>query len=363
MQNKNVKIAIVAYNLEIGGLSTVVKSLFYLLNEVKNIDVELLFLDNSSIISFTNKYVNFNSSSKDKKLLTGKIKKYIRFKNYLKKSKFDYIIDQRYRINSLTELFFIKFLYPKTNIVFNVHSSKIETYLPPNKWLTKFLFANAFKIVCCSKGVEDLVNEKHRLNNTIKIYNPLAIMPQDHDKKSSFDFEYILSIGRIESLKQIDKLIETYSASDLPAKHIKLLIVGDGAHLKFCKNLAIKKGLAEKIIFKGFTNNPSYYIENALFTVLCSKYEGFPMTLIESLSAGKPVVSFDLKTGPNEIIIPNVNGILVKNQDFNALAHAINKMGTDKTFYNTCKLEAKRSVLKFSGDVIKQDWIHLLNLD
>lgn len=363
MQNKRIKIAIVAYNLEVGGLSTVIKALFHILNEHKSVDVELLFLDNSCTIPFTNKYTNFKSTGKKKYFAQSKIKKYIRFKNYLKHSKFDYIIDQRYRINPFAELLLIKYIYPKTNIIFNVHSSKLETYLPQNKWLTKFLYASAFKVICCSKGVEDLVNKKHKLKNTLKIYNPISPRPIINSQKNSVNFEYILSIGRIESLKQIDKLIEAYSRSNLPKRNIKLVVVGDGSHLNFCKNLVNNMNLTNKVVFTGYNNNPAHYFKNALFSILCSKYEGFPMVLIESLSYGTPVVSFDLVAGPNEIIIPNVNGILVPNQDFNALTNAMNTMQSDSVFYKKCKAEAKASVLKFSSEFVKQDWLDLLKLD
>lgn len=362
-KTKNIKIAIVAYNLEPGGLSTVIKSLFHILDAHKSVDVELLFLDNSCIIPFTNKYINFKNSKKKFFFAQSKIKKYIRFKNYLKHQQFDYIIDQRYRINPFTEILITKYIYPKTNIIFNVHSSKIETYLPQNKWLTKFLYANAFKVICCSKGVEDLVNKKHKLNNTLKIYNPVLPRPVINSEKNSFNFEYILSIGRVEPIKQIDKLIEVYSMSNLPKRNIKLVVVGDGSHLNFCKTLVNNMNLTNKVVFTGYNSNPAHYFKNALFSILCSKYEGFPMVLIESLSFGTPVVSFDLLAGPNEIIIPNVNGILVQNQDFNTLNNAINKMVIDKTFYNECKDEAKRSVLKFSSEVVKQDWLDLLKLD
>ena len=52
---------------------------------------------------------------------------------------------------------------------------------------------------------------------------------------------------------------------------------------------------------------------------MSSRYEGFPMVLIEALALEVPLVSFDCKTGPNEIIRHNHNGLLVSDQNIEAL--------------------------------------------
>lgn len=364
MQNKNVKIAIVAYNLEMGGVSTVIRDLYNLLRTVKGVKVELLFLDNSYDIPFTNDYVNFNKNSHKGVSFFNKIKKYVRFKNYLKQAKFDYIIDQRFRLNPLAEIFLIKFLYPqKSKIIFHIHSAKLEIYLLNKKWLTNYLYGNAYKIVCCSKGVAKLVKKKYDLNNICVIYNGLDLDVFKKSYNRIFNFEYVIAVGRFHKVKQFDKLILHYSKSNLLKEGVKLVLVGDGDELSYCKNLCQKLCVTDDVVFTGGVSNPSAYMTNALFLILCSKYEGFGMVLLESLACGSPVVSFDLVAGPSEIIIPNLNGMLVENQNFVALTEAMNTMQSDNVFYNRCKAEAKASISKFSTENIKQDWLDLLNLD
>lgn len=147
-QSKKYKIAIVAYNLNVGGLAKVIINLFSLLSKVENLEVKLLLLDkeieyevNGEVVFF-GVYADINSS------FLKKIKKYILFKKYLKQEKFDFIIDLRYRLNPISEIFITKFLYPKTKIIYTVHSSKIETYLLKNTFFTKWLYGSAYKIVC-----------------------------------------------------------------------------------------------------------------------------------------------------------------------------------------------------------------------
>ena len=217
--------------------------------------------------------------------------------------------------------------------------------------------------MCCSKGVEALVKSEYKLKNTVSIYNFLNSNKALSNTPNPFDFQYIIAVGRFEPLKQFDKLIEAYSQSNLPKKNIKLVLVGSGKTLNSCKKRVRDLDLYDNIVFTGSTTKPYNYIQHALFLVLCSKYEGLPMVLLEALYNEVPVVSFDLIAGPNEIIIPNKNGILVENQNFDALVKAINTMEEDKEFYKNCKTASKNSIKKFSKTVVEKEWLNVLKID
>jgi len=93
---------------------------------------------------------------------------------------------------------------------------------------------------------------------------------------------------------------------------------------------------------------------------MTSHYEGFPMTIVESMSLGVPVVSLNFKSGPSEIIITGKNGILVDSTDVKDFSKAINKMVEDEVFYSNCKTGTKNSVEKFKKQYISQQWIKLI---
>ena len=363
-QSKKYKIAIVAYNLHYGGLAKVITNLFLLLNEVVFLDVQVVLLDDNDNGEFDGKTVSFGSYSNEKASFVKKIKKYFLFSKYLRESNLDYIIDLRYRLNPVTEILITKFLYPKAKIIYTIHSSKIETYVPRNNFLTKYLYGTSYKIVCVSKANQDIVKLKHKLTNTTTIYNPLNLK-EIEDKSIEdihFEFEYILAVGRLVALKQFDKLMESYSKSILPNKNVKLVIVGDGPELEKMKDLVATLNLSNHIIFTGFSNNPYKYMKKAKFLILSSEYEGFGIVLAEALACGTPVISFDLMSGPNEIITNEHNGLLVDNQNFEKLTEAINELYANDNLYSKCRSNAKESILKFSFEEISKEWLNLMQI-
>lgn len=94
-QNKPLKIALVAYNLEPGGLANVIVNVFKILQSVPNYHVKLLLLDAIQDNAVENEIVIFNTSQKKESILQ-KVKKYSKFRNYLHNENLDLIIDLRY---------------------------------------------------------------------------------------------------------------------------------------------------------------------------------------------------------------------------------------------------------------------------
>ena len=143
-------------------------------------------------------------------------------------------------------------------------------------------------------------------------------------------------------------------------KNIHLVILGTGEEQILLDNKIADLNLKDKVHLLGFKENVWDYIFNAKFLVLSSQYEGFPMTILEALSLGIPVVSFDCESGPNEMIINHHNGILVENQNFTELTHKMNIFVEDEVLYQNCKNNAVSSVAKFQSNVIVNQWLQIL---
>jgi glycosyltransferase involved in cell wall biosynthesis len=365
MQAKKYKIALVGYRLNKGGLEKVMSTLSVYFGQV-GIDVHnIIFVDDIGY-PYSGTLVNIGRMKLGQNKAFEKLELFLFFKRYIKENQFDYIIDFRYRIKPLQEYILSKFVY-NSRTIYTVHNSRLKTYLPNSKFLTKQICKGKYSIVCVSNGIKMLVEEKFQLNNSILIYNPIDLDKIKVIANHQIDIKtpYVVSAGRFDSnnVKQFDKLIEVYSNSILPQKGISLVLLGDGELKDIYREAAIKSGVADKVHILGFKSNPFKYFKNALFLLLCSKYEGFGMTLIEALACETPVISFDCVSGPNEIIIDKENGLLVENQNFEKLIEAMNLFIEDSVLYNQCKSNSLKSVERFSIEKIGKQWQDLMRIN
>jgi glycosyltransferase involved in cell wall biosynthesis len=170
----------------------------------------------------------------------------------------------------------------------------------------------------------------------------------------------LLGVGRLIRIKQFDKLITSYHASKLEERGIKLIVLGDGPEKENLETLVLKLQIEDFVTILPFTKKPYDLISNAKALILTSKVEGFPMVLLEALSLKTPVIAFDCKSGPSEIIFNGRNGLLVEDQNEEQLTLALNKLLLDDTFYNKLKGNVSLGLERFSEKVIIQEWIKLL---
>ena len=166
----------------------------------------------------------------------------------------------------------------------------------------------------------------------------------------------IVAVGRLVKLKQMNALIDAFSmvCSDYP--DWRLAILGEGPERTALENQISSEGLGDRIALVGMVGNVGEWYELADLCVMTSKYEGFGNTLIEALSYGVPVLSFDCDTGPREIIRDGIDGYLVPPDDVGLLAEKLGEMMGDADHRSQLSERAREARYRFSLDAISSQW-------
>lgn len=290
------------------------------------------------------------------------LKKFFVFKKTYKAINADIYIDFRFRNNVYKELILHLFVFNVKKTIFTIHLYRVNDYIPKSMLLYK-TYNRAKAVVAVSEVIMEATKTLYNFSNLLYIpnfYNNEIIVKSEKPLNVS-NTPFIIAVGRLKNeVKQFDKLILAYKTS-LPAKNnIPLYILGEGKDKDALIALVKENDSEDLVKIMGFKSNPYPYVKASQFLILSSKIEGMPMVLVEALALGTPVVAFNCKSGPSEIIEHQENGLLVKDQDFQALTEAINRMYNDKEFYLACKKNSKSSIYKYSNEVVLKKWLQLI---
>ncbi|AAB99063.1 capsular polysaccharide biosynthsis protein M [Methanocaldococcus jannaschii DSM 2661] len=122
--------------------------------------------------------------------------------------------------------------------------------------------------------------------------------------KDSFVF---INIGRLTEQKGQWFLIRSFKRVTEKYPNAKLIILGDGELKNKLQELINKLNLQNNVYLLGMQKNPFKFLKHSNCFVFSSLWEGLPNTVIEALSLNLPVISTDCKTGPREILCPELN--------------------------------------------------------
>ncbi len=188
---------------------------------------------------------------------------------------------------------------------------------------------------------------------------PNALPPLDGGV-SSLDAPVVAAAGRLTGQKGFDMLIRAWA--DVVREHPdwELRIYGKGPKRAELEALVQLLHLGESVRLMGATRTLGSELAEASMFVLSSRFEGFGMVIVEAMSKGLPVISFDCPRGPAELIHNGVDGVLVPAEDVAALARAISALMGDpdrRARYAEAGLEKARA---FGLDAVGARWDALL---
>jgi len=163
------------------------------------------------------------------------------------------------------------------------------------------------------------------------IANPLEHAPEaaDDPLPERDDAPFILAAGRLEWQKGFDLLLDAFARIAPAHASWRLRIAGEGSQRGALEARIAAQGLTGRVQLLGVVPDLPRLMRRAGVFVLSSRAEGFPNVLLEAMDQGACVVSFDCPSGPGEIVDPGKTGMLVPNENVDALAGALERVMRD----------------------------------
>ena len=198
-------------------------------------------------------------------------------------------------------------------------------------------------------------------NDVTKTYVIPNAMPHIPTESSSLTNKQAIMVGRYNDAKGYEYITEAWETVHKRHPEWLLNIYGSGEMHDDVERWIKERGLQETMIMHEPTKQITQKYLDSSLCIMSSRYEGFPLVIMEAMSCGVPCVSFDCPFGPRNIIKDGEDGILVDYLNTKALADSICKVIEDESFRKRLGTNAKKNIQRFSQDAIMQQWQDLFH--
>lgn len=176
------------------------------------------------------------------------------------------------------------------------------------------------------------------------------------------DRKLAIMMSRLDPQKQLNHAISAFAEVLRTVPDARLEIYGMGPLVEPTLQAQIDRlGVADSVKLMGYTRDPAAAYQRAGMSLLTSRFEGAPLTLQESLMHGCPVISYDLRYGPADILSDGENGFLVKYGDIKAMAAKIVEVMQDPALHRRLVDASALSAEDFTEPVFLRRWSTLFH--
>ena len=255
------------------------------------------------------------------------------------------------------DFYFLPFVCGKSPVIKEFHSSRYFGHHSPAKGKAKLLDKLSSwvekkyaRLVVLNPDEVPFYHSDH----ISVIPNPAEIIEVSADLSN----RRILAAGRISPVKNFGDLIGAFSRLNARFPDWELHFWGEdyvGTQDKLQAQIDIL-GLGIQIRFMGVTDNLQAVMNNYSIYAMTSETECFPMVLLESLSVGLPVISYDSPTGPRHIVTDGEDGFIVPYKNLDIFTQKLEKLMTDENLRRKMGDKGRENVQRFNIDTVMQQW-------
>ncbi len=248
---------------------------------------------------------------------------------------------------------------PNIKIFYIFHT--IHTIIKDKNKITK-KFKPIIKKGLGSEEIIVLTNEQKEDILLLKEYGGIKVNVIGHPLnrqiiKEKYNNKRFIVISRLVKSKKIEDVIYAFELFSRNNKEYSLDIYGQGELQDELQALINNLKLSNSITLCGYTNKVYEELQNSLAMINTTAFEGFGMSVGESIINGCPVISYEYRYGLKELVVNNKNGYIVKENNINELAKTMEVVINNQQN----RQEISNSLDKYSTENIKKLWQELLN--
>jgi len=229
---------------------------------------------------------------------------------------------------------------------------------------TELVYRAPDRVVTISNGVADgLVRDFGVRRDRVRVvHNPVDVARVSQHAQATGSMRvpsrFIIGCGRLHRQKGFDLLLR--AVARLGDADLAVVILGEGPERGSLEALGRELGLGTRLVMPGFVENPWAWIGRASAFVLPSRWEGFASVLVEAMACGTPVVAADCDYGPREIVHNEKNGLLVRSDDAQSLAQAIQRILADPALGTDLAARGRERAMDFDASSIAHRYMDLV---
>lgn len=331
----DLKILHIINNLGSGGAEKLIEESLRIMNEIESFEVDLLLLTDKGNVFYKGL---IEAEVKIDIIPIKKLKSPLNIfhiRNHIVKGKYDivhaHLFPTIYWVSIASKLMIcnkIKFIYTEHS----THNRRRDKkYL---RFLEKFIYSSFDRVISVSKSTQknliDWLKPKAKdinkfvvINNGININKFKEAEPYNKsmiNNKFTDNTKLLCMVSRFSEAKDQATVIK--SMKYIP-EDVHLLLVGEGPLKDYNKKLAEDIGVSNRVHFLGFRNDVERIIKTSDIIVQSSNWEGFGLSAVEAMAAGKPVIASNV-SGLRDIVVDT--GILFERGDIKSLSSKITEL-------------------------------------
>lgn len=202
--------------------------------------------------------------------------------------------------------------------VHTVHSIAQKEQGSLGKIINKFMYHHCDVVpVALSNEVKKTISEVYGLHESLIpiVYNGIDLSKcTEKNSYETMNVFTVIHIGRFMKVKNHKILLQAFAKFVEKHENVKLQFLGEGELFDEMKEFAKVLGVEDKVEFLGLQSNVYPYLNKADIFCLPSEYEGVPMTLIEAMGTGLPIVASNVG-GISDMLDNEKNALLVEPND------------------------------------------------